>query len=84
MGTKSLRYRALNPITNFITYLWFNSVAHETHLSFKHFLTRIHRGRGLVEYPIIHVFPNSSGHNDDSFHSPWHFPSHSNPQQGID
>jgi hypothetical protein len=67
----------MNPISNFGTYLWFNSMTHKTHFSFKHFPTRIHSGRDLVEYPIIPAFLNAPRHNDDNFHSPCYFPSHS-------
>jgi hypothetical protein len=38
-----------------------------TKLALKHFPTRIHRRRGLVENSIIPAFPNASGHNDNSY-----------------
>jgi hypothetical protein len=81
---QGLRYNVLHPITNFILHSRLNSVAHQTHFFFKHFLAPIGCGWSLVENPVVSAFPNTPSHNDDAFQSPWNVPSHSNPQEGMD
>jgi hypothetical protein len=81
---KGLQYNVLQPITNFLLHRRLDSMAHQTHFFFKHFLALIGCGWSLVENPIVSAFPNALSHNDDAFQSPWNVPSHSNPQQGME
>jgi hypothetical protein len=80
VGTRPLRYRVLNPTSNSIAYPWLNSVPNETHFTLEHLPARFHSGRDLVEYPVGPTSPNTPGHDDDNFYSPWYFQSHSDPQ----
>jgi hypothetical protein len=75
-----LCYKILYPASNFISYPGLNPVANVSHFRLEHLPAGFHRGRYLVEYPVIPTFPYAPRHDYDNLHSPWHFQSCSGPQ----
>jgi hypothetical protein len=49
------------PGSNFISNYWFNSVTKKVHFRFEHSTITFHRGRSLIEHPIISAFPDAPG-----------------------
>jgi hypothetical protein len=56
-----LQGRIKKPGSNFITYYWLNSMTKKVHFRFEHNSTTFHRGRNLIEHPIISAFPDAPG-----------------------